>query len=1001
VLGSLVSPVFVGRSRELSAVLAAADQARDEQPSFLLVSGEAGVGKSRLILETRARLTSDGWQTLWGHCIELGAEGLPFAPLVDALRDMVESTPPDELDIALGPAREELARLLPELSTAEAASPHVDSFRSSQLMELVLGVLVRLSHRRPLMFVVEDLHWADRSTLDLLAFLVQALRGARVLLVATYRSDELHRRHGLRPLLTGWERSRSVQRLDLRRFELAEVGLQLSAILTETPSPAFVQIVFERSEGNAFLVEEILSIVQDGGDPQDLPPSLRDLLLTRVDALSDIAQQVLRTASVAGRGVPERLLAAVAGLDHATLFAALREAVDQHLLVVDSNGRGYSFRHALARDAVYEDMLPGERVSLHSTYGEMLSTDPDLAGDEAAVAAALAFHWYAALDLPRALAASVEAGRQASVAYAPAEAQRHFERALEMWPRVSDAEERTGLDHAHVVTLAAGAAYSAGLVDRSVDLFDQALRELAESADLDRRAMVIERRAQALRSLGREQEAITSLHEALDFLPPDTASEALAAVLASLAGSQMRLDTPVAATATARRAVSVAAAVGAARVEAEAHVSLGVGLCYLEESDSGVESLNTGLQRALALDAPEIALRAYINLSDVLEMLGRHREAADVARTGMALAARNGLSRTFGAYLVSNLAESLVHLGQWSDAAELTRSYLELGVEGVFAATLLEVRAQLALLTGDADDASRWGDDARRIVGELPDVQFTQPLVFIEAEVSRLRGDPVAARRIVQTVLEDVDPTRNARYLWPILWLGMRISADAALGAHDDPDEWSAIQTWREDLQRFAELLPRGHGAAAVRRDLIEVEWARSHGKDTPPQWRALVDAFRAFEEPYLCAHALLGLAQAALAAGSRAVASQALAESVATASRLGAKPLLARGTGVARRARISLPDSTDGEVKTAAPTNPFARLGLTAREHEVLLLVAQGHSNPQIAEMLFISAKTASVHVSNILAKLQVGGRGEAAAVAHRLLGNASEHGPRETASP
>jgi tetratricopeptide (TPR) repeat protein len=281
--------------------------------------------------------------------------------------------------------------------------------------------------------------------------------------------------------------------------------------------------------------------VRAGGDPADLPPSLRDVLLSRIDSLSPAGQLLLRTASVAGRRVPERLLAAVTDLDESALFTALRETVESHLLVVDDTGLGYAFRHALARDAVYEDMLPGERVRLHAAYGTALAREPGLADDLAAVPAALAHHWYAALDLPLALSASITAARRAMASYAPAEAQQHLERALQIWPRVPDAEQRTGLDQSGVSRLTADAAHQAGAVDRAVSLLDQALAELPGDGDAVRRALLLDRRAHALRDVGHEDVAIAALHQAMTLLPADQVTRAHAVVLASLASSLMRL----------------------------------------------------------------------------------------------------------------------------------------------------------------------------------------------------------------------------------------------------------------------------------------------------------------------------------------------------------------------------------------------------------------------------------------------------------------------------
>ena len=536
------SPVFVGRREEFASLTALLERAADGEPGFAIVAGEAGVGKTRLVTELAGRAGGSGFTVLAGHCVELGAEGLPLAPLIDALRTLARTTARAELAEVLGPARRGLGRLLPELDPGGAAEPAADGVQVSQLLELVLGLLGRLSARRPLLLILEDLHWSDQSTRELVAFLIRSLRGVRVVLLATYRSDELNRRHPLRPLIASWDRLRTVQHVELRRFEPGEVAAQLGAILGTEPAAGLVNLVFDRSGGNAYLVEELAGLVRDGGDPADLPPSLADVLLSRVDALSPEAQRLLRTAAVAGRSVPDKLLAEVAGVGDAEFYAGLREAVESHLLVVDHTGRSYAFRHALTRDAVYEDMLPGERGGLHAAYGEALTRDPDLAGDDAAVPAALAHHWYAALDLPRTLPASIAAARQALTTFAPAEAQRHLERALEIWPRVPDAEERTGLDQAEVASLAGEAAYQAGAIDRSLSLFDQALAGLPAEGDAVRRALVLDRRARTLRDTGREAESVATLEEALALLPADQVTRAHAVVLSSLAMSVWRAN---------------------------------------------------------------------------------------------------------------------------------------------------------------------------------------------------------------------------------------------------------------------------------------------------------------------------------------------------------------------------------------------------------------------------------------------------------------------------
>jgi DNA-binding CsgD family transcriptional regulator len=1000
---SVVSPVFIGRRDEMASLAALRGRAQAREPAFALVGGEAGVGKTRLVREVSAQAAEAGFLVLTGQCVELGAEGLPLAPLVDALRTLTRSLPLEALARVLGPAGQGLARLLPELAPAAVtAENEVGStgslagadLQKAQLLEMVLGLLHRLSATRPVLFGIEDLHWADQSTLDLTAFLVRSLREARVLLLATYRSDELYRRHPLRPLLTGWERMRSVDHIELRRFDRDEVTAQLAAILGTAPAPDVADAIFDRSGGNAYLVEELAGALRGGGDVIGLAPSLKDVLLSRVDALSPDAQRLLRTASVAGRTVSERLLAEVAGVEESQFFAGLREAVENHLLLVDPLGQGYTFRHALTRDAVYEDMLPGERVRLHAAYGAALARDPALAGAEASVPSALAYHWYAALDLPRALPAVIDAANHAMASYAPAEALRHLERAQQIWPQVMDARQRTGLDEVEVSRLAAEAAYQCGALDRSKSLLADALAGLPADFDPVRRALLLERYAVTQRDSGWPAEAVATLREALAQLPESKASRVHAVVLAALANALARSFELDEGAQVAERAVAAAGEAGATDVKADATITLGLALSYLGPAGAGLGQLRSGVALALELGIPATAVRGYVNLSDVLELLGLHQEAAQTASDGLELAARAGLSRTHGAYLIGNQAEPLLRLGKWAEADEMITRALRALPEGVFAATLQQLRAELCALRGRYDAAAGELRAARRAIEATNEFQFTQPMRYIDAMIALGRGDLPAAREAVAAGLAGAPLSWDARYAWPLLWTGMRVEADEATRYRDRREPVPGELTRRcADLAAAAEQLATPAPSSRGYRALVAAEQARAGGAAGTGAWQAAAAAWQDTEEPHPLAYALLRLAEAHSQAGDREEAARTVQRAHAIADRLGAAPIAQEAAALARRARLSLEPAADtvigDEAAPAAQPSPpdeLARFGLTTREREVLALLAAGRSNPEIGQALFISTKTASVHVTNILAKLGVNGRVEAAAVAHRL---------------
>ncbi|MFL6252617.1 MAG: ATP-binding protein, partial [Actinomycetes bacterium] len=518
---------FVGRAEELQRLLGLLDRAERGRPAVGLIAGDAGVGKTRLLDELAARAEGRGVRVLVGGCMEVGDVGLPYVPFVDALRDL--GTRPGEAEVAapLAAALPSLGRLLPELATDHGPPPPPgDGFERVQLFDGVLSLLVRLSELSPLLLVIEDLHWADRSTRDLLAFLVRTLRGGRVALVASYRSDELHRRHPLRPLLAELVRLPAVERLELAPFTRAELDEHLEAIAGAPLSPDRLEDILARSEGNPFYAEQLLAA--GAADARvELPATLAEVLLARVQGLSEPAQRVLRVAAVVGRRVPHRLLAGVAGQPEAELEEGLKEAVSARVLTADAATGSYAFRHALLQEAVYGDLLPGEQVRLHAACARLLAVEPGGA------AAELAHHCLASHDLVGALAASVRAAEEAEAVLAPAEGLRHLANALRLWERVPEPAAAAGVDRVELTLRAAATASAAGDPQRAASLAQDAARDAAETTDPERAARAYERLGLYLFVAGRVEEALAARTRAVELVPAQPPTRLRARVTAA------------------------------------------------------------------------------------------------------------------------------------------------------------------------------------------------------------------------------------------------------------------------------------------------------------------------------------------------------------------------------------------------------------------------------------------------------------------------------------
>jgi DNA-binding CsgD family transcriptional regulator len=982
---------IIGRTSELAELEAALSDAAAGRPSLAFVAGESGVGKTRLLDELVHRgRERHGASVLAGDCVELGEGELPYAPLVSALRPLVRRG--DAVFDAIDPSdRAELAALAPSLAVAESRSaaaraPRQDADARGRLFEALLSLLEALGRSGPVLLLIEDLHWADGSTRAFLSDLAASLCREPVVVVCSYRPDELHRRHPLRPVLAELERDQRARRVELLPLSRDELAEQLEGILGAPADAALVDRLWRRTEGNPLFTEELLAAGLDGRGA--LPPTLRDALILRIERLEPDAQELLRVVAAAQRADHD-LLADAAGLDSRALRDALREVVAANLLVVDDDGR-YAFRHALLREVVVDDLLPGEAAELHRALARAL--EPRMRdGGGAQVASAIAHHHLAAGDREAALVTSVRAGKIALEVPAAAEAAALLDRALELWDRVPDAAALAGVDHVALLGLAAHARDLDGDLARQEQLLRRALELADADADPERVGRLLGRLHRAQFALNRQDEAMGTLDRGLALLPSDRPSVARAALLTSKAKTAMLRSRFQESIEAGHEALAAAQAAGARRSEGRVRNALGTSLMGIGELDAGAAQLREAWAIAEELGDLRDVGSAATNLSDQLHLHGRTAEALAIAREGLE-AVR--MLPANAEWLSMSLSEYLFDAGDWEQAAALVPPRLRRNAVTTVLCRHLRL-AELALGRDDRELARTELDAVSRHLAGSVEPQFLGTAGALLGELRRRDGDLPGARSAVEDALEAIEfCSEDAARIARAATVGVRIEADAAQHARDRGDDQGA----RDAIVRAELLLSRVEAAATGPSRPIEAaylltaqaEMTRAAGADDPDAWTAAAAAWDAMDRPYLAAQVRWREAEARFATGDRDGAAAAAASARQAAVTLGSAWLRAEVESFAARARLRVGDEDADDAagagaaaEAAAEEDPF---GLTPRERQVLALVARGATNREVGETLFMAEKTASVHVSRILAKLGVRSRTEAAGVAHRL---------------
>ncbi len=942
-----------------------------------------------------------------------------------------------------------LAALAGEVTGMRGSALADPERRQPRALEALLRWLGRLSVERPVVLALEDLHVADAATRAFATFVARLARDERIGLVLSYQPDRLTREHPLRENLAVIDAGlRPPVRVDLAPFARREIAGLIEGIEGERPSASIVVLVAERSAGSPLVVEELVAARRELRNAT-LTGTLADLVAARLARRSPECRRLLRLVAPAERSISiEELAVAAAAFEadgttrlpprsvslprrgtdllDADLAAGLAEAMEHGFVRLGAGDR-LLVRHELVARAVVADLLPSQRPRYRAALAAAFAGSPTIA----------AAFWRSAHRLDEAREAAIEAGRLAMRVEAPLDALAALERGLDLpVPADGDADAATAADLAQ---LAAEAAYAAMRPTRAVAYAESALAALGERRDRMQHAVLEARLGRYRMAAGDATGATAALRRAADVVPPEPSVER-ARILALLAQERMIAGAFRDAEKVALDALEVTRAVGGAAEPEAIHVmtTLAVVRGWGDEPESALPLLRDAAARARAAGLVEEWWRAVANEAVVLELLGRPSEAVEVTFASMAEARDLDLDAVYGNLLGGNVAGILVDVGRWREARELSLRALDWSPAGI-----PFVNAILNLVLVEIE--SEAGEEAGRLLGRIlveletgGDLQFAIPAYQATASYAMWSGDLADARRATERgwarLRGSEDWVLVARMAATALEVESAIVAESlekrrigdVAASRARASRIAAVPAAAAARARSAD----GPGTAAPEACLATARayHARLAGRDDPARWADLAARWGAIGDPYREARARWRQAEATMGgaiAGPggvrdrtdarvvRADAREPLLEAVTIAMGLGARPLLRRLRELAGRALIALPPEVDellerpavvpadpraqvapGPVPDVSPASPGPwptagggdTFGLSKRELEVLGLIAQGRTNREIGDRLFISQKTVGVHVGNILAKLGVSGRVEAAAVAIRL---------------
>jgi DNA-binding CsgD family transcriptional regulator/tetratricopeptide (TPR) repeat protein len=936
----LTSDTLVGRGEELRSSLAVLRSLPDGRPGIVVVSGPAGIGKTRFVTALSDQLRADGVRVMSGACLDLGEGAPPYSALIGAFR----SVDPPAVTV---------------LDALTGAIP----MRRSRLFELLRTTTDALARRRPTALVIEDLHWSDRITRDAILYLTTMVRGGRLGVVVTFRGQELTMRPAVEEFLDVLHRH-TVLRATLDPLSVEDVAAQVAGIAGEPPSREDAERIHRRSAGIPLLVEEV--VAAEAAGTTGVPDHLRNLFLARVARLGEAAARAVEVVAVVGGRCTEGLVATVLGSDPAETAAALDRAVTAEVLVLD--GPGYRMRHDLLREAVYDGMRPGARRRLHGLVAESLAAVPQ------PDPTALAHHWYQAGDPVQAVPANLAAAALADRVQAFGGAHAHLERVLELVDTLPVTHASVHGGRAALLARAAEAAYLAGSLERSVELA-QACATTAVGSPPET-ALRWERLARYEFMRGNGAGARQAHQRSLAALSDDAPLATRARVLSGYAWYLGMTNETAAALTWSADALEAAEQCHEPLERCRALLAWG----YARAGDrAGLAALRDARDLAVTCDSGDELGRAHAGLDLALRRQGCVAERERVLREGLGFVTAHGRDASYGRALRHLLVELLLDLGRWDEADEILEALETREVGGVPAMFAAAYRARLAAARGRssvADECARRAVAMWRDLPEMPDAASVALCAWVECGL--WEGDLDEAQRRADRAQEITsDPILASE----VLALRARIAAEVATRARGRGSRVVAV-----DVKSGAESLGLGAEGHPQVRAFLRTAQAELSRRDDPRRstpWREAVVAWEEAADPYREAYCRWRLAEALLRSRSgRAEAARELSRAQRIADSLGASPLQEAIQTSAAAARLRLPHSSRRVPTTLAVA---AELGLTPREMEILPLLVAGRTNAEIADAFVISSRTVGVHVSRILHKLGAARRTEAADIARR----------------